>query len=324
MTQTVTLVLKDGVGDPIDNVIARVFDAADSFIADIETGVVNPGEAEILLDGDPDPGRNYIVRWKPILGKRFQNGLTQIIQVLEPLVPPATNIFDFVAEDIVYPESDEDSMCLLYGYLTNVSKQPIQQGVIVFLPKLFEPDAKVSGLPFPTCPTVVDNKMLVNEVRAKTNNDGYVEVKLPKTSVFDVHVYGLETPGVEIISQVYIPNRPGASLEDVLFPYVASVDTEAGAAIMEVGDTEDLELTVIGSNDQPITAGVSALLDFVSSDEDVVSASIGDEGQLRLEAISVGSAIITVSRIEGTSAPRVPAIPDLVVTPASEISVTVI
>jgi hypothetical protein len=214
-------------------------------------------------------------------------------------------------------------MCLLFGYLSNVSKQPIKQGTIVFLPKLFEPDAKVSGLPFPTRPTVVDNQILVNEVRAQTNNDGYVKVKLPKTSLFDVHIYGLETPGVEIISQVHIPNRPGARLEDVLFPYVASADTEFGAVGMSVGDTTELELVIVGSNDQQVTAGISALLDFTSSDEDVVTASIGDEGQLLLKALSVGSATITISRVEGTSAPRVPTIPALVVTPATEITVTV-
>jgi hypothetical protein len=214
-------------------------------------------------------------------------------------------------------------MCLIYGYLADVSKQPIRQGTIVFLPRLFEPDAKVSGLPFPTQPTVVDNKILVNEVRVETDDNGYVEVKLPRTSIFDVHVYGLETPGVEIISQVYIPDQPGARLEDVLFPYVESVDTEFGSVSMSVDETEELELTVVGSNGQPVTAGLSAFIEFTSSDEDVVSVSIGDEGQLLLTALSAGSATITVSRVEDTSAPRVPAIPDLVVTPSTEITVTV-
>jgi hypothetical protein len=321
--QVVVISLEDELAASVDNVTAVIYDDADIFITDLETGDSNPGEAEIPLPGAVDPGQDYFVRWRPPAGKRLQNGLTQIIQVLDPLVPPETNIFDFVIEDIPTPASDEDSMCLIYGYLADVSKQPIRQGTIVFLPRLFEPDAKVSGLPFPTQPTVVDNKILVNEVRVETDDNGYVEVKLPRTSIFDVHVYGLETPGVEIISQVYIPDQPGARLEDVLFPYVESVDTEFGSVSMSVDETEELELTVVGSNGQPVTAGLSAFIEFTSSDEDVVSVSIGDEGQLLLTALSAGSATITVSRVEDTSAPRVPAIPDLVVTPSTEITVTV-
>jgi len=321
--QSVTLSLKDDGGSPIDNVNAKIFDDSDSFVTSGTTDAA--GEISLLLDGIPDPGLSYIVRWGRVYEKQMQNGLTQIIRVHEPLVAPATNIFDFVLEDIPTPESDEEEMCLLYGYLADISKQPIKNGILVFLPRLYDPDAKVSGFPFPAQPAIVDGKMLVNEVRAHTNEEGYLEVKLPRTSIFDAHLYGMETPGVQIYSQIYIPDRPGAKIEDVLFPYVASVDTEIDSVSVAVGDSAELTVEALGSNDQSITdAGcLSALLEFISSDEDVATVEFGNEGQLLVTGVSAGSAIISVSRIDGTSAPRVPGIPDLVITPSTIISVTV-
>lgn len=323
MAQTVTLVLKDESSAPIDNVNARIFDDSDSFIASVTTDVA--GEATLLLGGIPDPGLSYIVRWSRVPEMQMQDGLTQVIRVHEPVVPPATNTFDFVLEALPAPESDEDSMCLIYGYLADVSKQPIKNGTLVFLPRMCEPEAKVSGFPFPTQPAVVDGRMLVNEVRVKTNNDGYLEVKLPRTTVFAAHLYGLETPGVQIYALVYTPDRLGAKLEDVLLPYVASVDTEQGSVSLAVDETVELVVAALGSNDQPITdaSRLTSLLEFTSSDEDVVVAVLGDEGKLLLTGISTGSALISVTRIDNTSAPRVPTIPDLVVTPAAEIAITV-
>jgi hypothetical protein len=255
----------------------------------------------------------------------MQNGLTQIFKVHEPVVAPATNTFDFVLEDIAAPESDEASMCLLYGYLADVSKQPIKNGTLVFQPRLYDPAAKVSGFPFPTQPAVVDGMMLVNEVRAKTNDDGYLEVKLPRTTIFDVHLYGLETPGVQLYAQIYIPDRLGAKLEDVLLPYVASVDTELDTVALGVAETAELTIVASGSNDQPITDAtcLAALLEFTSSDEGVVSVALNDEGTLLVTGVSSGSATISVARVAGTSAPRVPAVPDLAVTPSTTIAVTV-
>ena len=321
--QVITLSLLDELAAPVDNVVVRLYDDNDLFITDLVTGALNPGEADVALAGAAVPGQDYIVRWRPASGKRIQNGTTQIIQVQDPLVPPATNIFDFVIETVVMPESSDPTMCLISGYLADVSKQPIKNGTLVFLPRIFEPEAKVSGLPFPTQPAVVGGKILVNEVRAKSNNDGRIEVLLPRTSIFDIHLYGLETPAVQIYSQVYIPDQAGALLEDVLLPFVASVDMGVGSAGITVGETAEFPLVVTGSNDYVLTAVVASLLEVTSSDEDVVTATIGDDGTLFVTGISSGSATVTVSRIADTWAPRVPAIPDLVITPAAEITVTV-
>lgn len=323
MSVTVTLALKDDGGSPIDNVNAKVFDDSDSFIYSVITDVA--GEATLTLDGIPDPGLSYIVRWSRVADMQMQDGLTQIIRVHEPVVPPATNTFDFTLEDVAAPESDEASMCLIYGYLADVSKQPIKNGTLVFLPRLYDPAAKVSGFPFPTEPAVVDGVMLVNEVRVKTNNDGYLEVKLPRTTIFDVHLYGLETPGVQLYAQIYIPDSLGAKLEDVFLPYVASVDTELDTVAVAVDETVELTIEATGSNGQPITdtGCLAALLEFTSSDEAVVGVELGDEGTLLVTGVAAGSATISVARVAYTSAPRVPAIPALVVNPSTTIAVTV-
>lgn len=323
MSVTVTFVLKDDGANPIDNVNAKIFDDSDSYIGSITTDVA--GEATFLLDGIPDPGLSYIIRWSRVVGYLMQNGQTQIFRVHEPVVPPATNTFDFTIEEIAIPESDEDSMCLISGYLADVSKQPIKGGILAFLPRIYEPTAKVSGFPFPTQPAVVDGRMLVNEVRARTNEEGYLEIKLPRTAVFDVHLYGMETPAVQIYSQIYVPDRLGAKLEDVLLPYVAEVDTELDTVNIAVDEVAELTIEATGSNDQSITDSscLTGLLEFTSSDEDVVQIALGDEGKLLVTGVSAGSATISVARVEDTSAPRVPAIPALIVSPSTTISVTV-
>jgi len=321
MSVTVTLALKDDGGSPIDNVIARVFDDSDSFLFSVTTD--GAGEASFQLDGVPDPGLSYIVRWKNVDGMLMQGGRTQVIRVHEPVVPPATNTFDFVLEELADPESDEDTMCLLFGYLADVSKQPIKGGTLVFLPRLFEPEAKLSGFAFPTQPAIVDGMMLVNEVRAVTNDDGYLEVKLPRTTIFDVHLYGLETPGVQIYAQIYIPDELSGRLEDVLLPYIQTVDTTSDTVALAEGETTDLEITITGSNGQVLTACQSALLEFTSDDEDVATVEFNDEGNLRIAAGVAGTANITVDRVPDTWAPRAPGVANLTVTPSTTIVVTV-
>jgi hypothetical protein len=318
----VQLVLKDSVGDPIDGVKARLYSAADLFLTEGVTGDVTPGVVDFPLEGAADPGQDYIVRWRPPEEHTIQGGNTRVISVLDPLVPPATNIFDFIAEKAELPESDDETMCLLSGYLSNVSRTAIKEGKIVFLPRLRDPDFKVSGFPFPTEPSVLGRDMLVSESSALSDDNGYVEIKLPRTSILDVHIYGLETPGLEIVPQVYIPNRAGAKLEDVLLPYLSSVDTESGSAALSVGETLELSLTAVGSNDQPDLEFCVGLFEIESSDEDVVSLEFRD-GVLKLTAVGAGAATVTVSRKDDTFAPRVPDIPDLIVTPDPEITVTV-
>lgn len=324
MGVTVKIVVKDdqGTPQPVEDVRIRVFDAGDAFVTELDTD--SNGEADVVLDGDPDPGRNYILRFFKS-GWRFTNGTSQVIKVHEPLVSPATNVFDIEATLPILPESPHPDMCLISGYLGNTARQPLRDVTLRFKPQLDEPDAIVSGFPFPGDPTVVDGTSLIAETAFKTNENGYVEIQLPRRGVYDVHLYGLETPGPQIIAQIFVPDRASAKLEDVLFPYVANVVWDQSAMVLDVDESKNLVATVTGVNDQPLNGQsvFSALMEFTIDDSAVASIIVDEDGVIGVRGLSPGVANISAARKDNTSAPRRPPIPDLVVTPVTQVSVTV-
>lgn len=317
--QLVTISVRDADEVPVEDVRVRIFSVAGVFLTELNTDAL--GEATVVLEGSATPGTTYMIRMYKV-GWTFTNGAVQLISVLDPVAPPSTNIFDIEAATATIPESSNPEVCLLSGYLTDVSGRPMLETTLRFTPIMDEPTARVSGFVFPGDPTVVDRNQLFDEAKATTDQNGYLEIPLPRRSIQNVHHHGFVLPGVPSYAQVYVPDSAGAKLEDVLFPYVASVDYSEDTMSMNVGDTEELDVSLEGSNDQPIEGfqPIHALVEFVSSDLNVATVELTTEGKLSISGIGVGSATITASRLAGTSAPRRPSIPALV---ATAIAVTV-
>jgi len=320
----VQIVVKDNqvTPQPVEDVRIRVFDAGDLFVTELDTDAA--GEADVVLDGVPDPGLNYIIRLFKS-GWQFTAGVTQVIQVQEPLVSPETNIFDIEASTPVIPESSHPDMCLISGFIGNSARQPLNKVQMRFLPQLKEPTAFVSGFPFPGDPTVVDGVSLVSDVKFGTNEAGYIEILLPRAGFFDCHIYGLETPGVQIIQQIYIPDAASARLEDILFPYVVSLEWDLSSIALAVGETAILTPTLVTSNLQTIVNGtaIESLMNFASDDEAVASVVLQEDGTLSITALKAGSANISGAREADTWAPRRPPVDALVITPVVTVPVTV-
>jgi hypothetical protein len=312
--QLVTISVDTADPAPVPGVTVRVFSSVGVFLSALLTD--SSGEADIVLNGLADPGKDYIIRlYKE--GYTFPNGAKQLIAVLDPVVPPASNIFDIVAETETLPVSSNPSMCLLSGYLTNISNQPMKNVTLRFAPVMVEPDARVSGFPFPGDPTVMGRSQAFDEVSVTTDDDGYVEVALPREAILNTFHHGYILPQIPGYAQVYIPDVAGAKLEDVLFPYIATVGYDDEAPTLAVGEAQELVLTVIGSNGQEIEGKtpLDALVEFSSSDEEVATVEVTADGTLLVTAVATGSTTITVVRVAGTFAPRVnPAVPAIVVT----------
>lgn len=301
-----------GTPGPVPGTQFRVHDELDSFITELVADL--NGDAELVLPGSIDPGTVYIVRMRNA-GWEFSGGPTQQIQVIDPLAVDQTNEFLFPASQPELPESLNPDMCLLSGTFVDVTLRPLKGVTIRFMPLMTDSRQYIGGFPGPSRPTLVAGKHLIREASVNTDPNGYAEVLLPRGGVFQVHIYGLETPGPTTVGEIVVPDAAGVLLEDVLFPYVTGVTYTPDTVSFVTGDFQEVELAVTSSDGQELDPNVAgAHMEFTSSDEAVVTVCyVG--GKLSLEAIGVGTATIEVARLSGTSAPRSPSTPGLVVTP---------
>jgi hypothetical protein len=182
----------------------------------------------------------------------------------------------------------------------------------------------VSGFDTYGDPNIIRNMIVSEGASFWTDQDGYIEVLLPRASIYNVRIIGLELPGskggAEQLEHVYVPDAAGAKLEEVLFPYVASVAYDPAAISIDIDEIIEVELTVLGSNQQPVEGGlaIGGLLEFTIADPDIATVRVLSEGsKLEVRGLVAGNTTIEVTRIAGTWAPRVPPISALVVTPAT-------
>ena len=317
-----TISVKDDQGTPVavDGVLAQVFNAADAFVGEGLTGAGSEaaGEFTIPLLGGPVPGTDYTVRLLKN-GFQFLNGSIQQIFMFNPLVPPATNIFDFTAIDISTPaQSVNPEMCRLSGTFVDVSLRPIKGLEIYFKPLVTYPNigdrlrAQSYG-----CPTIVQDSLLLKPVKVVTNAAGYAEVDLPRAGLFEVHIQGFEHP-VTITEAVLVPDAAGYNLIDVLLPYLTEVtfDTDpiavAVGAQVEVGFTATLSSGVAASD---LIEDILSILTFSVDPEGIADITVIDNSTISVLGVGVGAATIEVERIEALVPSQRPAAPALIVTP---------
>jgi len=314
--------------EPVDGVTIRVFDENDAYITTVTTV---DGEAGLSLPGAPDPGREFIIRLNKT-GVTFEHS-TQKIQVLEDNGSPfgdggygdggyggsgayPVNTFEFDCHVRTLPESPNLNMCRLSGTLRDASLKPIKNAQIEFSMISVWPDMQVSGLHFINDPTVVDGHIIAKPVKVKSDVNGYVEIDLIRGAEYEAFIHGWQHPD-GISESIIVPDSPAARVEDVLFPYVSRVDFDQTAIPLPVGQSTEVGVVATGSNLQDISlyGDLIGLLDFTPSDPAVISILPGVNKTFLIGGLAAGTATINVVRKDYTSAPRLPAVPDLLVSP---------
>ena len=315
--ELVTLNLLEGA-QPVDNVLVRVYSAADAFLAEGVSGSGGdaPGAVTLALVGAASPGTPYIVRFYS-QGLLFTLGPTQLISVVAAPIPPASNIFDIELTTPSLPQAQDLNLCRVYGKLVDASLAPLAGRTLDFLPVPCWPehDPRVTSH-FLGTPTVVGNQVVYGPKRATSNRDGIVDVELPRGGVFRVRMSGHSHP-LYVEETVEIPDQSAVALEDLLFPYVVSVSFTGGSYALQAGSSLDVTVVVLMSGGQTITSveALMALLDFTSSDEVVASVEVTGPDSIRITGVAAGSATIQVARKTDVVAPRLPAVPALTFTP---------
>lgn len=317
--QLVTIVVKDDAAALLEDIEIRIFDAADTYLTSVVTD--SSGEASLVLDGAASPGLEYIIRVVPLAGYTVQTGATQRILVIDPLGGSETNVFDVVLDrPSGVAETTDPNMCRLSGYFIDPAQRPIRRLTLMYHPREEHPDFVVSGFPSSGSPTVLNDKIVASELHILTDDNGYVEFDLPRDAIFDVFVPGLSAADIRLLSQIYVPNLAGVSIQDVFFPYVTKVTYDTTTVAVAVDEEAEVVPTLTTSNLQP-DVGASGLIEFSIDDEDVAALSIVS-GNLVITGLKAGPATVTAARVDGSYAPRAPDVPALIELPSS-ISVTV-
>jgi hypothetical protein len=224
---------------PVEDVTIKVFSAADVFLYEDITDL--DGVASFVLEGLPTPGKDYIIRLsKPGLFS-FEGGSSRIISVIDPLGVHDTNIFDITVHETTLPESSNPDMCLVSGYLKSPSLVPLKGSKLRFLPQAYLPKARVGGYPFTGDPNILNRDILgMVESEVIADKNGYIEIQLPRKSIMNIVAHSFEMPGINDVTQVYIPDLPAARLEDILFPFVSRVDYSPLTASVAAGSTFEI------------------------------------------------------------------------------------
>jgi hypothetical protein len=309
----------DAIPQPVAGMRLRVFDDADTFLAEGNTDA--GGRLGLTLDGLPDPGKEYIIRLRKD-GTTIEGGVAQKVSVFDPLPIGATNEFDFTAHVMTLPESTDPQLCKISGYLVDASLRPLRGVTMRFFPREGFPDIRPSGIHFLGQPTVVRRLVIAEEIVVTTDSRGYIELELPRTGVYDLSFEGLQIHGLWTLSEILVPDVSAMALEELLFPYVTEVAFDPATMMLTVGTSAEAVLSVTMSNLQLMEfPDFGSFLEF-DTDNHAVATVVwnGSTGKLSVIPVAPGTASVTVLRRKGTVTPRLPIVP--VLTGAISITVT--
>lgn len=309
----VTINVNDAISAPISGAVVRFYTSpADTFITEVATDAL--GRAQTFLSGAADPGTSYIVR--TVLSGVIFDLPVATIAVTDPLVAPQTNSFDIVGNVVTLAQAVTPNYCRVTGTLVDVSGRPLVDRIVEFKPVQYyqDPSDDVS-YHLVAVPAIVNNAIHTTSARTVTNNQGQIDIELPRGGCYEVHVRGAENP-LTITEFVEIPDLPAIDLLDLLFPYGQTVTTPTTVEIdSSVAPAPTQSFTVTLSDGRVISDAqtLSTLLEFTPADTTVVtSAEISNNQTLRINAGNPGSTTITITRRSGTFGERVPALSALV------------
>lgn len=305
MAVAVDIFVKDDSAIPgvITGVVVGVFDSV-TFAPVAQAVTDGTGKASFLLPGSALPGTVYEVRFFK-LGVFFPNPVQ--IAVLDPVVPPASNIFDFSGTLVgTLPVATDPRVCRCTGRFMNYSNRPIANTVFRVFADQSQPGFEV--------PLVVDGNLVASQAMDfKTDDDGYVTVDLLRGGQYRVMFPSQE----EKIWCIDVPDRSSVNLIDLIFPYPVSLSWDPSVApgdavTVTVGQMLEVPFSVIFSNYLTISKGIQQWLTFTNSDDTKMSVAVSDSGMVIITGVAAGSAQVTGVNRSDLNPSRVPTYSTLV------------
>ena len=299
MAVPVDIYVKDDTVAPaaISGVIVAVLDPVT--FAPLAQGTTDAlGHASFVLPGSAMPGTLYELRFYKT-GVFFSNPVR--IQVLEPVTPPDTNIFN-VAGTLVgaLPVATDPRVCRCTGRFVNYSNQPLRN-----MPVRIFANQTQAGV---ETPLIVDGNMVgTSGMSFTTDDDGYLSVDLHRTGEYRLMYPGQE----EKVWCITVPDRSSVNLIDLIHPYPVSLSWDAlvapgNALTLAVGASVDVPYSALFSNYLTISQGLTQWLTFTNGDAAVMEVVISASGVATITGRSPGTAQVTGENLPNLLPSRVP------------------
>jgi len=289
---------------PIAGVVVGVLDAVTLVPVAMAT-TDGAGRAAFLLPGAVTPGLAYEVRLFK-LGVRFANPVA--IQVVEPVV--TTNKFDMSGTLLALSAATDPRLCRCSGRFMSFSNTPIVGATLRFM--------AMAESGFQT-PKIVDGNIISAESLAtQTDADGFAVVDLLRTGRYYVTFSGEDDTTWNIL----VPDRASVNLIELIHPQPVLLKWDATAAPLnavsvQVGATVLVPYTVVFSDFEELSTGLTQWIKFINSDD--TKAAVGfSSGMLSVTGVAPGVVNVTTEMLPNLNPPRVPdysiTAPTLVVT----------
>ena len=268
---------------PIAGVTAQLFDPALGLMFVAEAVSDAQGRAAFLVPGAATPGKDYEVRLFKV-GTIFPN--PRLIQVMEPVVAPATNVWDVNGEATgLFGTPADQRLCRCVGRMFNYSRQPVRDAVV-----RVSTDVEL----LKKNPKVVDGALIAPErMETRTDSEGYFLFDLLRTGEYFITFSG----EIDTIWNFKVPDRPTFNIVELLHPQplVLSWGMTGVNLVMAVGATVEFPISVLFSDDIIRTKGLNTWIEFLNSDSEVLDVVFYSGSMLKITAKIVGAASITPS-----------------------------
>jgi hypothetical protein len=281
--ETVQVAIDDDqvVPQPVDGVVARIFDDEGTFITTATSGALMDGELQVDLPGSSS-GDVYELRF-------FKLGVAlppKAISVYSPpsLAPTGTNKFVVTAEVFRLVPSPDTRMCRVSGFVSNAAGRQRRGVTLVVIPQF---NAFIAE------PTVVTPGRFI----VKTDAEGYCSFDLFRSAMYTITVEGQE----EVTRSVRVPDRATVALTALLFPVVTLVEFAEGLGPFVLLAGASLVLTpTITTTDYRVLVGSGAEdVGYWIDDPSIASVYILSD-RIEVRGITAGTTTLRLSRLDAS------------------------
>ena len=273
MTDVLIKALKPASSTRVDGVLVRVYDSNGVFVTQGTTGegANQPGERLFDLSAG-----DYTMRLS-----MSEEGYSVVSpQSFTVSGVPASDSFIVRVSQFELPESQDSRFCRCSGFFLSPDASPAAAATIRFA--------------LQTAPLLVLKSGIIQRKAAvKLDDNGYGQVDLIRGALYRAECEGL----LDIEHEIQVPDAPSASLPDVVYPFVDSVEFTPASLSLTAGGSESVTLLVRYRSGLELDLDdvEASVVSFETSDP---SVTVSRTSSIIVSATQSGSFTVTAKRVD--------------------------